>query len=498
MHLSKPIAVLLLAATGLSPVHAQNLRNGQTPAEFPPASYTGTQYVDSRGCVYIRAGIDGNVTWVPRVSRDRKLLCGYEPTKVSGTSQSAPARDTSGVVQITLPPEDQPANAAPETTAAETSKPAANPLAGLFAKPTNRREPSPGPEPTVFETAKSAPEVEEAAPKTTAPNPFAGLFAKPANRREPSPGPEPTVFQTAKSAPAPEDTAPKAAAPNPFAGLFGGSSGRTPSPAPGPTVFETEKTRAAADAPVQVANAAQPQAAPCEGASELSQRYINVNGRYEVRCGPQAESPITRVVPAHVYQQREISSNLPIPDGYRAAWDDDRLNTRRAERTLTPAHARPAVVPEGYQAAWQDERLNPLRGATTAQGNAQTAALWTDDVPRQVKLPAVPQDRVIVPAETQVQRVDTDIVTKSAVTSVGAKSVADHYVRVAAFGSDAQARTAAKGLSQASGLPVRLGTARKGSQTYRVVLAGPFADDGTARAALRKVQAAGFSDARLN
>lgn len=73
-------AAVFVAVMGPIVASAQTLAQIGQPAELPPASYKGAQYVDSRGCVFMNASYRGAAQWVARVDRKHKVLCGYPPT----------------------------------------------------------------------------------------------------------------------------------------------------------------------------------------------------------------------------------------------------------------------------------------------------------------------------------------------------------------------------------------------------------------------------------
>ncbi len=114
------VAALMMVAGGAV---AQSIGSVGGPAERPPASFTGQQYVDSRGCVFMRAGLAGQVNWVPRIDRNRQVICDRPPSL--GPRPAAPA------VAEAAPPDVGP----PMETVASAMVPAAPRRAAARAAP---------------------------------------------------------------------------------------------------------------------------------------------------------------------------------------------------------------------------------------------------------------------------------------------------------------------------------------------------------------------------
>jgi len=76
-------AVVLAAVFGVNSVEAQSVARVGGPANLPPPGFTGQQFIDNRGCVFLRAGYGGQITWVPRVGSNRKAMCGLPPSSAA-------------------------------------------------------------------------------------------------------------------------------------------------------------------------------------------------------------------------------------------------------------------------------------------------------------------------------------------------------------------------------------------------------------------------------
>lgn len=128
MRFTRVLAIAILAGTigaSMEPTQVSAQIREQQPAEFPPDSYKGKQYVDSAGCVFIRAGIDGDVAWVPRVTRARKVVCGFKPSLNTVAAAPAPVESPARVVAQSAPAVAPPPRAVPRrvTPAATAVRP---------------------------------------------------------------------------------------------------------------------------------------------------------------------------------------------------------------------------------------------------------------------------------------------------------------------------------------------------------------------------------------
>lgn len=440
MKFTSIVAVAALMTTfGAGIAQAQSFRD--QPAEFPSASYKGKQYVDSKGCVFIRAGIDGNVTWVPRVSRKRQGVCGFKPTNVQ-TAASAPAGGADAPVQITV-------NNAP--AAAKQPTVAARPLPQRKAKPVVVRQKAPKPVRQPVPRSVDVP----AAPRAQAPVAVAQV---------------------------PTTCAGRSAISQQYSGSRTKGLAVRCGPQTAPILRSTAQAGAVASAP----------------------SYGATTGSVAATATPAPAHAHTRIVPKHVAINRQNTyANVSVPKGYRPVWEDDRLNPKRAEQNLegrsqmlliwtntvprrlvnqSTGQDVTARLPLVYPYTSVEQQRRELGEVSFAKRNGQL-------VKRIVRNKnAAPAARKPVYSSRSTPK---PVATAPATPRAAGKA----YVQIGVYGNSANAQRAAQRIAR-MGMGARIGKSTRGGKTYLSVQAGPFGAS-AAPAALGKLRGAGYGDAYI-
>ncbi|WP_417263814.1 SPOR domain-containing protein [Celeribacter sp.] len=495
------VATLGVSAVGLSGAGARALSNADHPAEFPPASYKGSQYVDSRGCAYVRTGSGAAVQWVPRVSRDRQVLCGFKPTFAQ--------------IEDSLPVIPDPVSPTPTTTVAAAATPAPKqPSTVQVSVPTSAPQAAPVAAKAAPVPQPSLPPLEQLAGKTVGERGCVASVTDGQLRCETG-----TVEYILKRLPAGVTVR---TADGGRMRLTEPTLVRVPvkraAPVQAPIQAPTEAPATimiAAAAPATVAPTATAALTQCGGLSGNAAQYMNTGGRYAVRCGPQAVHP-------SAYIQRNAQARLSTQSA-------NQLAVARAAGIDPYALPRPVAgsLPDGYSRAWTDGRLNPHRGPQTARGDLQMAQVWTQTTPAYdlyaprkksfwewlFGTPFKTRNTVTVQAQHYAGQgvgqgqAPVQISTKSAVPArtpgVAKPALAQvqpqqaqalRYVQVGTFGVPENAERSIARLS-AMGYPVSSQVLRRGGKPLKIVLAGPFARPEQTLSALSAVRGAGYGDA---
>ena len=468
------LAVSILAATcafSISDAGAQTLRKDKGPAELPPASFKANQYVDSKGCVYIRAGVDGNTSWVPRVSRSRKVVCGLSPSlRSGGTTAVAAAPKAAAPARIVA------TNPTPKSPAAV--RPAATTIASVLA-------------PKPVRTVASKPVVKtRVAPSIQRVNrpQASGLRQLPRNiqvGQAPQRRVQPKTIQR-KPQQVQAIQPRRIVTSQTCRGInSGGASSYSSSELAALCGRQSAK---------MVKRGGTMRANSVRAGSVQGGTFRTTSGRM---LDPSSVSPNAIIVPRHVYEQQQATRvTQPVPNGYRQAWQDDRLNSRRQHQTLAGKAQMDLIwtktVPRRLIARSTGRDVTRsfpgLRYPYTSA--AQQNAAWSQGQ-RVVSTQGQAPRRV---QQAQVVRKQARVSTRTSTPRKPAAVAGKRYVQVGTFGVESNARNTANRI-QRMGLPVRIGKFSRNGKVMRIVLAGPFGSAANTGGALQAVRSAGFRDA---
>ena len=452
----KLVAMAILSGVVTAGAASAQTRAGSEPAEFPSASYKGKQYVDSKGCVFIRAGIDGLVSWVPRTTRKRAGVCGFKPTFAGQVTEAAPVQTAAAAPQITITP----------------------PVAKAAA-------PKPKAKPRVVK-AKVKP---KPAPKVV---------------RQVAKRPAPIVEKVVQTAPVQQRRVVTSAQPQGTAACAGASAISSQYLRTGKLAVRCGP-QAGAIVGARISTAPAPQ-----------QVYAAGNKRVATTQQPIRVNKHTRIVPRYVAVNRVNKTNVRTPHGYKKVWTDGRLNPKRAEQSLAGYKAMnliwtstvprrlinqadggdvTASIPLVYPYTDYATQQRELGEVTIVQRNGQTLKRLVRNV-RNVFSPEPRQARVATVSRKPVYSTRSTPKAAPKATAQRAQPKAEvaarGFVQVGAFNDPAAAQRMTKKV-QRMGMPVRIGRYTRDGETTRLVIAGPFGGQNDVSRAVKRLRSAGYS-----
>lgn len=426
---------LLSVGVWLGANHAL-VAQSSVPAEFPPAGYAGTQYIDTEGCAFIRTGVGGAVTWTPRVRQDGKQICGLTPTKevlADLFPEEEPAAPAASATNSTVAAADSLTTAASgaATNAASTASNAIDNSQSFAEELLDSRRQVQEEEVRKRQEAEGLSQIAQQ-----------GLDSELAPERQSSPNTA-SLTLSPELIPKVKDKGMKVSA------NFGASTAAAKKKQKVLPVTLSENQR-------QLVNSV------CGPVNRVSAKYLRKSDSYTIRCGPQSQSPVSVVMEGKVKDGRFLQTRKSTKMVDSIGFDGSSVQIGEATR-----HNLAAMT--GYKPAFSDRRF----GTGTPQ-KMKPISTVAQNYSQEYKMTGNKGALGFLPKQSAPSR---------------KASLNDRLVQVASFANPQNVQRTIARLSK-MGYPVRTQQVRN----LTVVMVAPAAG-GTIRDALGVMRQIGFKDA---